>query len=105
VALVLQDLGGEVLGSAAEGEGAVLYRLREAKVCEFEVSVCGDEYVFGFEVPVDDIAGVEVFEDGDDVRCVEAACGGWYAALWGSNMPSSRRWVKSSPPGTYSRNM
>ena len=61
-----------------------------------------DEDVLWLEVSVDDIFGVEVFEDLDDLGCVEAGLGEGYAALWGSKVPSSRRWVNSSPPGTYS---
>jgi hypothetical protein len=105
VPLVLEDFRGEVLGGATKGESSIFYGFSESEICEFEVTVSADEDVFGFEVAVDDVAGVKVLENENDVGGVEAGWGGKYAALWGSNMPSSRRWVKSSPPGTYSMNM
>lgn len=72
VALVLQDLGRQVLGRPAEGEGAILDCLGEAEVCQFEVSVSGDEDVLRLQVAVDDVPRVQVLEDGDDVCGVEA---------------------------------
>lgn len=105
VSLVLQNFWSEILWGSTKGESSIFYGFGEAEIREFEVAVGANEDVFGLEVAVDDVAGVEVLEDENDVGGVEAGWGGKYAALWGSNMPSSRRWVKSSPPGTYSMNM
>jgi hypothetical protein len=53
--LVLKNLGSKILGSPTQGESSVLDGLGETEVCEFEVSVCSNQNIFGFEVAVDDI--------------------------------------------------
>lgn len=56
-----EHFGGEVLGGAADGEGAeVVELLGEAEVDEFGEAVGIDHNVFGLEVAEDDVAGVEV---------------------------------------------
>lgn len=105
VSLILQDLRSQVLRRPAQSKRPILNRLGKAKISQLEVPIGGDEDVLWLQVAVDDVAGVQVLEDADDVRGVEAEWRWRYAALWGSNMPSSRRCVKSYPPGTYSRNM
>jgi hypothetical protein len=105
MSLILQYFWGEVLGCAAEREGPILDGFSEAKISQFEVSISSDEYILGFEVAVDDVPGVEVLEDGDDMRRIKAESRSKYADLWGSNMPSSLRCENNSPPGTYSKNM
>lgn len=72
VALVLQDLGGQVFGCSTEGKGSIFYGLSKSKICKFEISIWSDENVLRFEVTVDDVLGVEVLEDEDDVAGVEA---------------------------------
>ena len=70
--LVLENLGGQVLGSSAESKGSIFDGLGKSEICEFEVAVGANEDVLGFEVAVDDVFGVQVLEDEDDVGGVEA---------------------------------
>ena len=105
VTLILQDLGSEVFRSSAEGEGSIFNLLGKSKISQFEISISSNQNIFRFEIPVDDVFGVKVLKDENHVRCVKAALNRKYAALWGSNIPSSRRWVKSSPPDTNSIKM
>ena len=73
VALVEDDLGSDVFGGSADGEGSSLgEELGEPEVGELEVAVVADEEVFGLEVPEDDVLGVQVFEAGCDDGPVEA---------------------------------
>mmetsp|Transcript_82673 Transcript_82673/g.256767 ORF Transcript_82673/g.256767 Transcript_82673/m.256767 type:complete len:219 (+) Transcript_82673:148-804(+) len=72
VALVEQDLWGNVLGRAAEGVRPMVDDLREAKVRELHVAVEVDENVLRLQVPVDYVLLVAVLEDGRNLRSVEA---------------------------------
>lgn len=80
VALVVDDLGGQVLGGSAEGVGldrggvAVAEALGEAKVDELDVPVRVEEEVLGLHVAVGDAALllVQVLEDEHDLGRVEA---------------------------------
>jgi len=65
-----EDFGCEVFGGSAEsvcGDRG----FGEAEVGEFHVAVFVDLDVFGFEVTVDDVVGVEVLQREDDFRGVE----------------------------------
>lgn len=73
VALVLKDFRSQILWSSAQSESSIFYVFGEPKVSEFEVAVSADEHIFWFEVSVDDILGVQVFEDQDDVGGVETS--------------------------------
>ena len=72
MSLVLKDFWRQVLGRTTEGESSIFYGFGESEICEFEVAVSTDENVFRFEVAVDDVAGVEILENEDDVGGVEA---------------------------------
>ena len=73
VALVEYDLGGDVFGGSADGEGSSLgEELGKSKVGELEVAIVADEEVLGLKISEDDVLGVEVFEAGGDDRAVEA---------------------------------
>mmetsp|Transcript_38597 Transcript_38597/g.90238 ORF Transcript_38597/g.90238 Transcript_38597/m.90238 type:complete len:465 (-) Transcript_38597:1410-2804(-) len=72
VALVEDDLGGEVLRGAAQGPRAVGDDLGEAEIDHLEVALLVDEQVLGLEVAVDDFEAVHVREDRHDLRRVEA---------------------------------
>lgn len=48
MALILEDLRGKVLGSAAKSESSILYLFGEAEICQFEVSVSSDKNILGF---------------------------------------------------------
>lgn len=69
---LFEHFWGEVLGGAADGEGAeVVELLGEAEVDEFGEAVGVDHDIFGLEVSEDDVAGVEVgncVEDSSDVE-------------------------------------
>ena len=105
VSLIGENLRSKILRSAAKSESAAISDFSKAEISQFQVSVSSDENVFRFEVAVDDIFTVQVLENQHNVSGIETELKRDYAALWGSNMPSSRKWVKSSPPGTYSRNI
>lgn len=45
--------------------------LCETEVGDFDVTVCAEEDVFGLEVSVDDVEGMEVVEGEGDFGCVE----------------------------------
>lgn len=42
----------------------------EPEVCDLQVAVGVDQHVFGFEVAVDDVLAVQMFEDQGSLRCV-----------------------------------
>ena len=81
VALILQDLRGEVLRSSTEGKGSIFNLLGKTKIGQFEISISSNQNIFWFEVPVYDVFGVEVLKDENHVRCVEAVLNRKYAAL------------------------
>jgi hypothetical protein len=56
--LVEEDLGGEVLGSAAEGESAALDLLGETEVGQLYVPILCDQDVLRFEIPINYISGM-----------------------------------------------
>lgn len=71
VALVLQDLRSEVFGGATEGESAVLDDFGETEVRQLEVPVYADQDVLRLQVAVDYVAGMQMLENRNDVRCVK----------------------------------
>lgn len=84
MALVLDDLGGQVLGGPAEGvglDGPIVFTVTEAlgkaKVDELDVAVLIQEEVLRLEVAVGDAALllVEVLQHEDDLGGVEAGDG------------------------------
>lgn len=73
VTLVKDNLGSNVFRSPANSEGpAFSEELGKAKVSKLEVAVVADEEIFWFEVPENDVLGVEIFEAGGDDGPVEA---------------------------------
>jgi hypothetical protein len=68
----LDDLRSEIFGCAAESPRTVVDNFCEAKVREAEVAAGVEEQVFGFEIAIDDVEGVEVAEGEDDDREIEA---------------------------------
>mmetsp|Transcript_2822 Transcript_2822/g.11364 ORF Transcript_2822/g.11364 Transcript_2822/m.11364 type:complete len:742 (-) Transcript_2822:876-3101(-) len=78
VAALLNDLGGEVLGRAAEGGGAGAAGavLGEAKVADADEACAVNEQVLGLEVAVEDAAVVQVPEAGEDAGPVKGGVGG-----------------------------
>lgn len=73
MALALDDLGGQVLGGAAERPRAVGQLLREAEVGDLEVAVLVEQQVLRLQVAVDDALRVQVLEGRGDLRAVEVA--------------------------------
>lgn len=71
VALVEEDLGCQVFGSTTESVSARLAILGETKVCQFQISLLVDQNVLWFEISVDNIEGVQVFEHETDLGGVE----------------------------------
>jgi hypothetical protein len=72
MALVEQDLRGDVLRSATNGVSPLSDHLRKAKVDELEEAVIPYHDVLWLEVSVTDIFIVQVLEDGDDLGSVKA---------------------------------
>ena len=75
ITLPVQELGGEILGGAAEGVGFVLVfhvEFAEAEVAEGDVADVVDEDVLGFQVAVDDAEAVEAFQRAQQFGGVEA---------------------------------
>lgn len=72
MALVENNLRGDVLRSTTNGEGsAFIEDLGETKISQFEVSVIGNEKVFRFEVSENDVLAMKVLEAGGDGSTVE----------------------------------
>jgi len=77
VAFVLapKDFGGGVANGAAVGEGAevvvAVELLGKAEVDEEDVACLVDDAVFGLQVPVNDLLGVQVFESKEHFHSVE----------------------------------
>lgn len=70
--LVEDDLGSDVFGGPADGEGPALSQeLGEPEISQFEVAVVADEQVFRLQISEDDVLAMEVFEAGSDDGAVE----------------------------------
>jgi hypothetical protein len=100
--LILQDFRCKILRSTTKGESPIFYSLSKTKICEFEISIHVNKYVFRFQIAIDNTLTVKILEDEDDVRSIKTALNSTYEVLWGSKLPSSRRWENSSPPAMYS---
>lgn len=72
MALVQQNLRGQILGSPTQGVCSGLHQLGEAEVGEFEIAILSDKQVLWLEVPEDDVPVVEMFEDEDNLSRIQA---------------------------------
>eukprot|EP01137_Pigoraptor_chileana_P022863 Opistho-2@88271 len=81
VALAQNDLGGEVLGRAAQRPGAVKHTLGKSKVSNADVSAVVEKQVLGLQIPVDDIKVVQVVESHGDLGGVDTRHGRGEAAV------------------------
>lgn len=81
VALILKNLGSQILWSSTKSECSILDRFGKTKVCEFEISVDSNEDVLGLEIAINDVFGVEILEDENNVGCIETKWFFKYAAL------------------------
>lgn len=73
VALVQDDFRGDVLRGTANGKGsAFIEDFGESEISQFEVSIVGDEKIFGFEVSEDNIFAMKVFEARGNGGCIES---------------------------------
>ena len=73
MALVQDNFRGKVFRGTADGKGSAFVEdFGESEIGKFEVSIVGDEKIFGFEVSEDDVFAVKVFEARGDGGCVEA---------------------------------
>ena len=73
MALVLKNLWRQIFWSATKCESPVLDSFSKTEISKLDVTIGGDEHVFGFEVAVNDVLAVEVLEDEDQLGCIE--CG------------------------------
>jgi hypothetical protein len=74
VALAKHDFWGNVLGCAADAVGDLfvgLADLGQSEIGHFDVSFLIQQYILGFQIAVDDIAGVEVLDGEQYFCCVE----------------------------------
>ena len=83
VALIQDDFWGDVFGGSTNGEGSAFVQyFGEPKIGEFEVTIVGDEKIFGFEVSEDDVLGVKVFEARGNSGSVESGLVGCKGFDW-----------------------
>ena len=71
MALVQQDLRGNVLGRSANGVGAFLDNLCKAEIDQFQIAVSRDHYVLRLQIAIDHVFRLEVFEYSDYLGTVE----------------------------------
>ena len=77
MALIQKNLWCQILGSSTEGECSIVYFFGEAEICEFDVAVLVDEDIFRFEVSINDISLVKIFEDHDDLGRIKTGLKRW----------------------------
>jgi len=71
VSLHIENFGGQVLGSPAEGEGLISGVLKEfcqTEICQNDVAISIHEDVFGFQVAMHHIVGVQITHGEHDLR-------------------------------------
>lgn len=72
--LALNDLRCEVLWRSTKRPGAIRQLLSEPEVGNFHVAVFSEEKVLRFQVPVDDVPGVEILQSGYNFCGVKVSC-------------------------------
>lgn len=73
MALIQDDFRGDILRGSTNGEGSSFIEdFGEPEIGEFEVTIVGDEKIFGFEVSEDYVLRMKVFEAGSDGGSVES---------------------------------
>lgn len=65
------DFRGQILWSTAHRERLVSDLLCKSEVCYFDVTVLGNQQVFGFNIPVRDLVAMQILECKYDFRDVE----------------------------------
>lgn len=81
VTLVLKNLRGQVLWCSTESKSSVLNNFGKTEVGEFKISVSADQYVLRFEIAINYVFAVKVFENQQDLSCVKSKLNADYAAL------------------------
>lgn len=71
MALVEEDLGGDVLGSAANRVRALSHDFRKSIIYQLQVTVIANHDIFRLEVAVADITRVKILKDGTNLRSVK----------------------------------
>jgi hypothetical protein len=72
VTSVQKDLRGDVFGSTTDSVSSLLDDLSKAIIDKLEVTICADHDVFGLEISVDDVLGMQVLEYRSDLSTVES---------------------------------
>jgi len=72
VTLVEEDFRCDVLGRSTNSVSALGHCLGETVVDKFQVSIITDHDIFGFQITVDNIAAMKVFEDACDLGTIES---------------------------------
>jgi len=75
VALVHYNLGADLLRRPAERLGLRGTDLSEPEVGHLQLAVCVNQQVFGFEVAIDNVLGVQLLKDKRNLRSLEARLG------------------------------
>ena len=71
----LNDLGGEVLGSAAEGVRPVCNDFRKPEVGDFNVATSGQQEIFRLEITVNHSQSMEIFKSKGHLSSIKACSG------------------------------
>ena len=71
MALVEEDLGSDVLGSAANRVRTLRHDFRKSIIYQLQVTVIANHDIFRLEVAVADIARVKILKDGTNLRSVK----------------------------------
>ena len=68
---IKQNLGRNVLRSSTNCIGSLLDDLGETEINQFEITVRLDHNVLGLQITVDNLLGLKILKDSDDLRAVE----------------------------------
>jgi hypothetical protein len=73
VALVQDDFRGNIFRGTTNSKGSAFIKdFGKSEIGQFEVSVVGDEKIFGFEVSEDNIFAMKVFEARGNGSCIKS---------------------------------
>lgn len=72
MALIEENLRGNVFGCSTNGVGPLSNNFGKPKVNKFEVAISADHDVLWLQIPVDNILRLEILENGNDLSSVES---------------------------------
>lgn len=71
MSFIQQDLWCEILGGSTKSVRSWVTEFGKPKICQFKVAILSDQYIFGFQVSINDILSMQVFEHADYLSCIE----------------------------------